>query len=185
MRKRLIPALAWALPLLLLSHPAEWLLLLSAVLLHEGGHLAGFLLMREPAPTLSAVAAGLTLSPRRPLPYKSELVIALLGPIANLSLALPLLLLGRTEGVLTLGAVHLLTALCNLLPLGGCDGGRALFSATALLFPLRVAECVRAAASSAALFFLLFSFLFLLQSEGGGGVLLLLCALLARACGSE
>ena len=179
--RRLWPALAWGIPLLLLLQPTEWLLLLSAVLSHEGGHLFGFWLMGEPHPTLSAVAAGLTLSPRRQLSYKSEAVIALLGPLANLAVGLPLLLFGKGEGALTLGLVQLMTALCNLLPFSGCDGGRALLAALSLLLPPRVADGILSVLSGTALFFLLFALLFLLNSEGGGGVLLLLAMLLTRA----
>ena len=180
--RRLWPALAWGVPLLLLLHPAEWLLLLSAVLLHEGGHLLGFFLMGEPPPALSAVVAGLTLSPARPLSYKSEAIVSLLGPLANLAVGLPLLVFGRSEGALTLGVVQLMTALCNLLPLPGCDGARALHSSLSLLLPLRLADAILSLLAGITLFGLLFALLFLLEGEGGGGVLLLLLALLSRAC---
>ena len=180
-RRRLLVALVWAIPLVLFSSPFELLALLSAVLLHEGGHLLAFYLLAEPAPRPSAVLAGLTLSPTRPLAYRHELPIAAAGPFSNLLFALPLLLFGTGTGVLLLGWVHLLTALVNLLPLPGCDGGRILFSLLALLLPLRIAETVASLLSLAIFFLLLFFFLFLLLFEGGGGVLLLLLSLLARA----
>ena len=88
---------------------------------------------------------------------------------------------GKGEGALTLGLVQLMTALCNLLPLPGCDGARALLAALSLLLPPRVADGILSVLSGTALFFLLFALLFLLNSEGGGGVLLLLAMLLARA----
>lgn len=182
-RRRLLVALVWALPLLLFSSPAELFALASAALLHEGGHLLAFFLLGEPPPRPSAVVAGMTLSPARTLPYRHELIIAAAGPLANLLFALPHLVLGGGAATLTLGAVHLLTALINLLPLRGCDGARILFCLLALLFSLRIAEVVTSTLSASAFFLLLFFLLFLLLFEGGGGVLLLLLALLARARG--
>ena len=180
-KRRLLVALVWGVPLILFSSPFELLALLSAVLLHEGGHLLAFYLLGEPAPRPSAVLAGLTLSPLRPLPYRHELSIAAAGPLSNLLFALPLLLFGSGKGILLLGWVHLLTALVNLLPLKGSDGGRVLFSLLALLLPLRIAEAISSLLSLSVFFLLLFFFLFLLLFEGGGGVLLLLFTLLSRA----
>ena len=180
--KRLLPALLWALPLLLFSTPAELLMLASAVLLHEGGHLVGFFLMREPCPSLSAVAAGLLLSPTRPIAYRREIPILLLGPLFNLALAIPLLLFCRTAGGVTLAAVHLFSALCNLLPLRRNDGGRALYDALALFTDPDTAERISALTSSVFLILLILLFLFFLLSPGGGGVILLLIALLSHAC---
>ena len=180
--KRLLPALVWGVPLLLLLPPGELLLLASAVLLHEAGHLLAFAALGEPAPTLSAVAAGLTLRAKRPLPYGREAIIALAGPLANLALALPLLLLaGVGEIGRQVGAVQLLCALLNLLPLSASDGGRALLALLSLLLPLRVAEVLGRAAAAVTLTLLLLLALFLLHSPGGGGALFLLAGLLSRA----
>ena len=157
-------------------------MLTSAVLLHESGHLLGFFLTKEPCPTLSAVAAGLLLDPRRPISYKREIVILLFGPLCNLLLAVPLLLFSHSSTVLTLAAVHLFSALCNLFPLRGNDGGRALHDMLALFLCPDTAERVSSLIFLLSLFLLIFVFLFFLLSEGGGGVILLLVALLARAC---
>ena len=180
-RRRTLVALVWAVPLLLFASPSELLALASAILLHEGGHLLAFFLLGEPPPRPSAVLTGMTLSPTRPLPYRHELVIAAAGPLLNLLVALPLLSFGTGAATLTLGAVHLLTALANLLPLGGSDGSRIARSLLALLLPLRLAEGVASALSLFSFFLLLFFLLFLLLFEGGGGVLLLLLSLLTRA----
>ena len=181
MYKRLLPAILWALPLLVFSTPAELLMLASAILLHEGGHLFGFFLVKEPCPTLSAVAAGLLLTPQRPISYKREIVILLSGPLANLMLALPLLYCGRAT---TVAAVHLFSALCNLFPLRTNDGGRAMADLCGLLLPPGTAERTASLISLTALFLLLLLLLFLLLSPGGGGVILLLVTLLARAAQS-
>lgn len=178
----LLPALAWGLPLLWLLPPTEVMMLASAVLLHEGGHLFGFCLLGEPMPQPLAVLAGLTLTPRVPLSYRRELLIALLGPLANLAVAIPLLTVGgATSPTAMLGAVHLFTALSNLLPLPGTDGDRALFDLLALSLPLGAAEGVRHGVRLFAFLFLLFLGLWLLLSPGGGAAILLLSMLILRA----
>ena len=182
MRKALLPALLWALPLLFFCTPAELLMLASAVLLHESGHLFGFFLAKEPCPALSAVAAGLLLDPARPIPYKKEILILLFGPIANLLAAIPLLLLSGTAAGITSGAVHLFSALCNLFPLKQNDGGRAISDALALCLMPDTAERVASLIFLLSLVSLLFLFFFFLLSPGGGGVILLMIALLSRAC---
>lgn len=156
-------------------------MLTSAVLLHEGGHLFAFFLTKEPCPALSAVAAGLLLDPKRPISYRKEILILLSGPLANLLLAVPLLSLCRGRGAITLAAIHLFSALCNLFPLRGNDGGRALFDAFSLFLLPDTAERAASLISLLSFFALLFVFLFFLLSEGGGGVILLLIAFLSRA----
>lgn len=178
-RGRLL-ALVWAIPLLLLASPAELLMLASAVLLHEGGHLFGFYATGEPCPRLAAVPMGLSLLPRRPLPYRHELLIAAAGPLANLLAALLLFSL-RSSVALLPGIVHAMTAAANLIPLGQNDGARALFSLLAILFPLKAAEGAAHIIGAVSFFLLLFSMLFLLLHQGGGGILLLLITLLLRA----
>ena len=179
--RRLLPALLWALPLLLFSTPAELFMLASAILLHEGGHLFGFFLAKEPCPTLSAVAAGLLLNPARPTSYGREIVILLSGPLANLALALPLLLFANGDSAATMATVHLFSAICNLLPLRKNDGGRAIADILCLLLAPDTAERIAGLISLVSLFFLLLLLLFFLLSPGGGGVILLLIALLSRA----
>ncbi len=174
--------LVWGVPLLLFAGPAELLMLASAVLLHEGGHLFAFALLGEGVPRLSAVALGLTLDPRHPLSYRHEAIIALAGPLFNLLLALPLLLADPLPPPLkALGAVHLFSALMNLVPLGGNDGDLVLFDTAALLFPLPIAEAIRRAARLTASLLLLFFALRLLLFPGGFAALFLLASLLFRA----
>lgn len=181
MSKHLAPALVWLLPLLFFATPAELLMLASATLLHEGGHLFAFAALGHPLPHPRAVLLGLTLTPRTPLSYRHEAIVAAAGPLANLALALPLLTLLDGEGTAALGTVHLFCALSNLLPLGGSDGGRICTAILHLLFPVRTAGAVSAALGRLTLVFLLFFLLYLLLRPGGGSVLLLLICLLGRA----
>ena len=180
--KRLLPALLWGVPLLLLLPSGELLLLASAILLHEAGHLLALSALGEPAPALSAVAAGLTLSLKRQLSYWREATVALAGPLANLLLGLPLLLFdGIGDSGRLVGAVHVLTAAMNLFPLRASDGGRALRAVASCLFPLRAAEAICNTVAVSTLTILLLFALFLLHSAGGGGALILLVGLLSRA----
>ena len=169
-------------PLLLLLPPGELLLLSSAVVLHEAGHLFAFAVLGEPTPALSAVAAGLTLRARRPLSYGREAVVCLAGPLANLLLSLPLLLCPGigAAGKLT-GAVHLLTAAANLLPLRASDGGRAVRALLSSVLPLGAVEAIAGALALTTVAVILLFSLFLLHSAGGGGGLILLVGLLSRA----
>ena len=178
--KAQLALLAWGGVLLLFLPLFDLLLLLSAILLHEGGHLLAFYVLGEPLPTLSAALAGLSLDPHRPLSYRHELVIAVAGPLANLALFAILLVSGRTE-LLPLAAVQLLAALSNLLPLGRSDGARILLCAASLLLPLRPAELVTRTLSLLVFCPLLFFLLYLLLLDGGDSALLLLLALLLRA----
>ena len=174
--------LMWGVPLFLFAGPIELLMLASAVLLHEGGHLFAFALLGEPPPRLSAVALGLLLDPRRPLSYRQEAVITLFGPLFNLLLALPLLHLPQASPSLrALGVVHLFSALANLIPIGGNDGDLLLFDLSALLFPLSVAEAIRRGARLLSTLLLLFFALRLLLFPGGGAALFLLSSLFFRA----
>ncbi len=167
-----LPALLWLAPLTVGVAPGELLMFLSALLLHEGGHLFGFLLCKEPSPSLSPHPMGLCLRPRRPLPYRRELLIAALGPLANLFFGLPLIAAARTPATLTLGAVHLLTALTNLLPLPATDGGRLIADLLALLLPLPLGERIGRGLFGAVALALLFASLYLLLCGAGASVLL-------------
>ncbi len=181
-----LPMLVWGVPLLLFAGPCELLMLASAIALHEGGHLFAFALLGEPPPRLSAVALGLTLDPRRPPGYGREAAIALCGPLFNLLLAFPLLFCEATGPALrALGAVHLFSALANLIPLKGTDGDLFLFDMSALLLPLPVAEAIRRGARLTSTLLLLFFALRLLLFPGGGAALLLLSSLLYRALPSK
>ncbi len=183
--KRLFAAALPFFPLLFLLTPSELFMLLSAVLLHEGGHLAALWLLGEPPPAPHAVLLGLTLTMRRPLSYRHELFAAAAGPLFNLLFALPLLTLFKENTALcALGVIHALCGLLNLLPLGRHDGARVLFCTAALLFPLGIAEKVRSGVGISTFLFLLFSLLFLLLKEGGAGALILILPLLFRAAGT-
>ena len=131
---------------ILLSEPIGYaLFLLSAILLHETGHIFAFLVLGEPLPSLVGRRLGLLLTPRRPfLSYGREIFICAAGPLFNLLAAaalIPALRGGHaTDAHFCFFTFHLFTALFNLLPIEGFDGGRILFAVLSLAFPQALAE---------------------------------------------
>ena len=156
----------WVVCILLYEPPAYALFMLAATLLHETGHLFAFYLCGEPLPAFRGRQCGLllipvgdSLSPRR------ELLICAAGPLFNLAACLTLLPALHTaalaEAAFCFFALNLFTALFNLLPLSGFDGGRMLSASLSLLLPPRVgyAVCTVCAVSCALLFYFFTLFL--------------------------
>ena len=111
---------------------------LSALCIHELGHILAFSLCGEPSPRLSLAPGGLRLASARPLSHRAEGLIALGGPLANLLLAAFLFMLsikygGAREYLSVCAILQLSAGLWNLLPIGDLDGARILSS---LLSPL-------------------------------------------------
>ena len=166
-----IPALSLLLYLLLSEPPAIWLLFFSALIFHEWGHLCAFFLLGICAPTFRLRGVGARLCADRPLLAREEALVALAGPLFNILLAVFSLCFLGDFGFLC-AAVHLLFAIGNLLPFGGCDGERLL-----RLFLLRtlgergerITNVFRVFFLS--LFFYLSLFLFFLTGNGLCGIL--------------
>ena len=173
--RRLISSLALtaALFALILSRepPGYALFLFSAAILHECGHLTALLLLGEPLPFFRARQFGFLMTPRSDLlSYRREILLCLFGPLFNLLSAvalIPVLQRGGGEAAFCLFAINILTALFNLIPITGFDGGRALAALLAMLLPPRAAHSISAAISFA--FSLLFYFLSLFLFFSGDG----------------
>lgn len=171
--------LFWVVWLFATVTPGYALFLLAAVLLHECGHLCAFFLCREPLPRLFGREFGFSLVPRTPfLSFRHEIIICAAGPGFNLLAAACLLPAlrggGATEANFCFFAVQLFTALFNLLPIRGFDGGRVFSALSALCLPPRAAACLAGAVSLACLLLLYFTGAFLFFLAGGSGELLLL-----------
>ena len=166
----LLPTLFLAVILLLPSELPLALPTLSALILHELGHLFAFFRLGEPTPRLSLAKGGLRLMSERPLSHSAEGLIALGGPAANLLVAALLLALsvrsgGGREYLIVCAALNLSAGLWNLLPIGDLDGARIL---SALLSPLphRAASTVLALVSHLTLLFALSVSLCILHFSG-------------------
>lgn len=169
-RLRMLPALLLSLAFLFYEELPIAIVTLSAILLHECGHLLAFSLLGEPPPAFGAAAGGFRLTASRPLSYRSELLISLAGPAANAAaalFALPLCLarIGGSYPPLV-ALIMVLTAAANLLPIGDLDGGRILSAFLAERLPLGSAERVSAAASVATVSLGLFVSLAFLAESG-------------------
>lgn len=157
-----LPILLW-LGYVLLSEPLGYaLFLLSAILLHETGHIFAFLVLGEPLPILGGRGLGLLLTPKRQLlSYGREIFVCAAGPFFNLLAAASLLPAlqsgGAREAHFCFFAFHIFTAFFNLLPIRGFDGGRILYAALALHFSPSFA--LRASDAFSLIFVLLFYFL--------------------------
>ena len=148
------------------------LFLLAATALHETGHLFAFLLCGERLPAFSGRRFGLLLTPQGgALSYKKELLIAAAGPFFNLLACLaliPAMRAGRAaEANFCFFALNLLTAVFNLLPIAGFDGGRVLSAALHLSLPTRVADGITGGVSVVFAVVFYFCTLFLALCAGG------------------
>ena len=108
-----------------------------AAALHEAGHLAMLLWLRQPVHSLCLGLQGAVLR-TGPLRYRDELLAAAAGPAMNLAL---LLAFSRTLPRFAL--VNFCLLAYNLLPFYPLDGGRLLRAVLRTLLPLRAAVWAR------------------------------------------
>ena len=120
-----IPPVSLFLSLLLSEPPPMLLMALSAVCLHEGGHILVFSFLMHETPVLSLDVLGMRLLSQRPMHRREEALVALGGPLANLLVGLLFLRLG-TPFFLSFGITQLLFGFFNLLPMASSDGERLL-----------------------------------------------------------
>ena len=141
--KRFLSLCPW-LFLFFSGSPAEALLFLLAVILHESGHLLCLSFFRVPLEGFSLSPFGAEIRTGDPyLPYRKEILISLAGPVAGLLSCIPLIFLLR----LNFSSLPLYFFFCNfflssfnLLPAEGLDGGRALYSFLSLFCEAEQAE---------------------------------------------
>ena len=123
---KVLPTLFWVCIMLAFDSPAICILTLSAAAIHEIGHILFAVLIKRGDISLPrATLFGLKIDTGRLLSYKEEAIIAAGGPLVNLGvflLSLPFFSLN--EYVSLVGMINLFTAVTNLLPMRGYDGGR-------------------------------------------------------------
>ena len=147
------------------------LMMLSAVVFHELGHVLLFYAYTRRPPSLRVDRFGLRLVSDAPLLSAEEFMIAAAGPAVNLALGLLLCRMGDAF-FFSLGTMHFLFALFNLLPYEGADGGRMLLILLRRFFSSRTAEgiFIFASAGTLAFFYFLSLYLFYFTGEGLIGV---------------
>ena len=170
-KARLIPLGALLLSLILSEPPSILLMAAGAITLHELGHTLAFFLLTGVLPSLSLDRFGLRLTSARPLLPREELWVALGGPLFNLLFGILFCKAGG-DFFFSLGVMHFLFALFNLLPYEDSDGGRVF----RLLF-LRLLGRKRGRAASVllsalvlAFFYFLSLYVFYFTGEGLSGV---------------
>lgn len=152
---------------------------LGAAVIHEMGHFAAIFLLGGRVNELKLGAAGAEIRYTGRMSYKSDFIIAIMGPLANAAAAMLLVQLLPNGGAVDrnlLAGANMIYALVNLVPISITDGGRALTAAVGFFFGVCAAERVIAVLN---LFFslaLLFGGILLLWSYGNPS--LLICGIL-------
>lgn len=139
---------------IILSDTPESLLTLSAVFIHELGHLCASLICKNSFNRISFQSGGLKLSGNSAYSsYSSEAIIAFAGPFFNLVSALTFMSARSSMGIF-FRQVSLALALLNLFPIKEFDGGRILRCIFNLLLPIEYSEKICEIFSFLALFFI-------------------------------
>ena len=165
-------------------------LVVLAALVHEGGHFAAIWALGGRTLRLHLGFVGLRIDYEgRRVGYPGEIVIALMGPAANLALAYAASFLGRylgSETLFFLAGISLGAAVFNLLPVYQLDGGRALYCFMALAMDVDWAWRVSCVLSCAMIFAMLAAGLLLFIWSGWNFTLLTVAIwLLISYCKSE
>ena len=156
--------------------PCRAVLLLLALLSHEGGHFAAFFLFGAGVPRIRPVSGGFRIASPKPLSYRGELLVALAGPAAGLIPGACLLLFGTVcPYAAEAGRIFLGTGLSNLIPIADHDGGRALFCLLAPRIGTAKGERIAAFFSYLSLFVSLFLSFSLLYAFGAGFYFTVFC----------
>lgn len=123
---RILPIAFWLTVMLAFESVYMTVLTVAAALIHELGHIGAAICLGHGEMSLPRAAlAGLRIGSGRLLSYREEAIIALFGPCANLFLFCLLIpFFPISEYIVAFGAVNLLTALSNLLPIRSYDGYR-------------------------------------------------------------
>ncbi len=116
------------------------LYILSAIIIHEAGHLgAAYLLHMKPSGA-TADTIGIRLLFRGvPPSYGREILLCAAGPLANL-LSVPIAFAAGIPKSCVFPSVSAALALLNLLPIEGFDGGRMVHSTLLLFLPPHKAD---------------------------------------------
>ncbi len=157
-----------------------------AAVLHECGHLLAFSALGLPSPRITPVARGVRLIAPTHLSYRQEALVAAAGPAINIAAwAAGLVWQGQVPALVAFGEMNLVTALCNLVPMGDMDGERILRCALSRYLSDRTLYAVMRWASAASLFLGLFLSLSLYWYTGGGLYPAMLCLATLLASGSS
>lgn len=149
--------------------------MLTAIALHEAGHLIFARMLHIKIKRLTLLVTGASIEAERQLSYTDELLFALGGPLFGIFgffLTIhPALCIDEPffyEHLLPFSIISLLLGLFNLIPLPSLDGGRIVKCLVRMSFSINVADMILQIISFLTLFSIwLFSVYFLLKFELG------------------
>ena len=149
--------------------PAMTVMTVLAAALHEIGHIAAAVAVGCGDVSLPyAALTGLRILPPRLMSYKNEIIIALGGPAANLAVFVLLIPFLANDYVFAFAVINLLTAVSNLLPVGGYDGYRAVRGLLITRMDPDTADTIMCAVSLSCSSVAVFISLFLMMRIGEG-----------------
>lgn len=141
-----VTAFVGALYILTFREYGRILLIITAVAVHELGHLMAAYALRIKISSIRFSLTGARIETDGCFSYKKEILLCLAGPLFNIIVCLLSLPFCRIEGLSgcaeELCRICLMLAAFNLLPIRGFDGGRILFSLIAIFFGINAAEAV-------------------------------------------
>ena len=147
------------------------LVFLSAVVVHEAGHVLCAVLLKRKITEVKIEPFGARISLGEDISYGQEFLIALSGPAASF-----LLFLVMRRG--SIADVSLFLGLINLLPVATLDGGRATECAVSFFFdPQTAAQVINVCGKLCAIAIWLISVYLVLRYDGGFGLLVFSCFL--------
>ena len=119
-----LPLLFWALIMFGFDAPYIAILTIISAIIHEAGHLFAMLFITHEAQMPTARLVGFKITKHKIESYKNEIIILLLGPIANIGIGFITLALsfGKSEYLMLFAIINILSGVSNLLPLEGYDG---------------------------------------------------------------
>lgn len=119
-----LPLLFWASVMFGFDAPYIAILTIISAIIHEAGHICAMLLLSRDTGVLSPRLLGFRINKQGIDSYKNEILILLLGPMANIILGLIVLALsfGKSEYLILFALINILSGVSNLLPLEGYDG---------------------------------------------------------------
>ena len=158
------------------------LIILACILIHELGHIILIKLHKYKILDVEITPCGINIIINGLAPYKTDILIALGGPVFNIIAAGLIFLLIQGAGnssILTFAFLtNIIYAALNLFPVASLDGGRVLACILKIYFPETIARNIFAVISAVFLIILSICALFILMLTGYNFSLVLLCAYL-------
>jgi len=159
------------------------LILLSCIFIHEVGHIAFIKINKIKILSIEILPFGINIMTDNKLTaYKTDIIIALSGPAANIICAAVIFIIIKLNGynsvLLFSFLTNILYAIINLFPVKSLDGGRALEIILKMYFSESLSYIIFSVISSVFLGILSIFAFFVLMVTGYNFTLILLCCYL-------